>query len=65
MMQKSAAAGCLPTDERWKKMLARFTAIDAELQELYWEVVSLMDKQVAPCGEVRPLGGLDGQRQKP
>jgi hypothetical protein len=61
MMQESDAMGCLPTDERWKKVLARFTAIDAEFQELYWEVVSLMDKQVASGGEVRHPGGLDGQ----
>jgi len=30
-------------DERWEKVLARFAAIETQLQELYWEVLDCMD----------------------
>jgi hypothetical protein len=31
-------------DERWEKVLARFAAIETQLQELYWEVLDCMDE---------------------
>ena len=35
-------------DERWNKVLARFAAIETQLQELYWEVLVCMDQDAQP-----------------
>jgi len=35
-------------DERWEKVLARFAAIETQLQELYWEVLDCMEDDAQP-----------------
>ena len=35
-------------DERWNNVLARFAAIETQLQELYWEVLDCMDQDAQP-----------------
>lgn len=35
-------------DERWNTVLARFAAIETQLQELYWEVLDCMDQDAQP-----------------
>jgi hypothetical protein len=32
-------------DERWRKVLNRFESLEAELQELYWEILEFLDKE--------------------
>jgi hypothetical protein len=36
-------------DERWERVLVRFTAIETQLQELYWEVVEYTQLD---CGDL-------------
>jgi hypothetical protein len=35
-------------DQRWERVLARFAALENELQELYWEVLECMDDVTTP-----------------
>lgn len=45
MIEDLNAAATVDRDERWEKVLARFAAIETQLQELYWEVLDCMDKK--------------------
>ncbi len=38
----------LEKEERWAKVLARFVAIETQLQELYWEVLDCMNEDEQP-----------------
>ena len=38
----------LDKDERWARVLARFAAIETQLQELYWEVLDCMNEDEQP-----------------
>lgn len=48
MITESLISEQLHKDERWKKVLARFSAIEIQLQELYWEVLDRMDDDKQP-----------------
>jgi hypothetical protein len=38
----------LDKDECWARVLARFAAIETQLQELYWEVLDCMNEDEQP-----------------
>ena len=48
MITESLMSDHLQKDERWEKVLARFGAIETQLQELYWEVLECMDEDTPP-----------------
>ena len=54
MITKSLMSDRLRKDECWEKVLARFAAIETQLQELYWEVLDCMEDDEQPrnneCG---------------
>jgi hypothetical protein len=48
MIIESLMSDHLREDERWEKVLARFAAIETQLQELYWEVLECMGEDAPP-----------------
>jgi hypothetical protein len=48
MINDLSEAITVDRDERWDKVLARFVAIETQLQELYWEVLDCMDQDAQP-----------------
>ena len=48
MINDLSVASTVDRDERWDKVLARFAAIETQLQELYWEVLDCMDEDAQP-----------------
>jgi len=48
MINDLSVAITVDRDERWEAILARFGAIETQLQELYWEVLECMDEDTPP-----------------
>ena len=47
MIKELTAFATPAADLRWEKVLNRFALIEAQLQELYWEVVDCIDDEAA------------------
>jgi hypothetical protein len=43
-MDNVCALETVRKDERWKTVVSRFAALEAQLQELYWEVLDCINE---------------------